>query len=92
MPKKRRMPAGTEVQVSHRYVAKQYRCLESSAIMAAPLAAISVEMGIEPNPNRTNIFHIFQRNEPNRTNPNCLTDRTRTEPNCQTEQNPNFMQ
>jgi len=38
--------------------------------------------------------HIFQQNEHNRTNPNCLTDRTRTEPNCQTsrtEPNSNTM-
>lgn len=54
----------------------------------------SLEMGIAPNPNRTKT-HIFQQNKPNRTNLNCLTDRTRTEPNCQAgriEQNPNFVQ
>ena len=37
-----------------------------------------LEMRVEPNTNRTRT-DIFQQNEPNRTNPNCLTDRTRTE-------------
>ena len=54
--------------------------------------ALHLKIGIEPNANRTNRIrtHIFQQNEPNRTNPNCLTDQTGIEPNCQIDKTEPF--